>query len=99
MRNSWLLTAAWDPMPRFGGMRREFPGLVLFLLLSFAARRVQAQVLYGSLVGTVQDSTGAVVPGATATIVNTGTGQSHTTTTNSAGVYSLQNLLEGPYNT
>jgi hypothetical protein len=59
--------------------------------------RLKAQVLYGSIVGSVQDATGAVVPDATVSIVNTGTGQSHSATTSSAGVYSLTNLLEGGY--
>ena len=36
--------------------------------------RLNAQVLYGSVVGTVADQTGAVVPGATVTITNVQTG-------------------------
>jgi hypothetical protein len=72
--------------------------VIVFFLAGLAGSPLSAQVLYGSLVGTIQDSTGAVVPGATVTAVNPGTGQSHTTTTTTAGVYSLQNLLEGSYN-
>ena len=36
----------------------------VLILLVLAGPRVSAQVLYGSLSGTVADSTGAVVPGA-----------------------------------
>ena len=61
------------------------------------AGRLSAQVLYGSIVGAVQDASGAVVPDATVTIVNTGTGQTLTATTTSSGSYSLTNLLEGSY--
>src|SRR5204863_288341 len=41
---------------------------------------VQAQVLYGSLVGHVEDSSGASVPGATVTISNKATNQSRALT-------------------
>ena len=37
-------------------------------------RRASAQALYGSIVGTVTDESGALVPGATVTATNTGTG-------------------------
>ena len=79
-----------------GVMRQGFwPSVVLSALL--AAPAVRAQVLYGSLVGTVQDSSGAVVPAATVTATHTGTGQVHTTTSSSTGGYSLPNLLPGAY--
>ena len=58
---------------------------------------MKAQVLYGSIVGTVQDATGAVVPNANVSAINTGTGQTHTGSTGSGGVYSLPNLIEGSY--
>jgi hypothetical protein len=66
----------------------------LFVLL---ASPVEAQVLYGSIVGTVNDPTGAVVPGATITISDKSTGQSRETTTNEAGQYSLSNVIAGTY--
>ncbi len=70
---------------------------ICVLLLGAPAGKLSAQVLYGSIVGAVQDATGAAMPDATVTIVNTGTGQTHTATTSSAGAYSLTNLLEGSY--
>ena len=50
-------------------------GLVVLGLVSFALQPVRAQVLYGSLVGTIQDASGAVIPGAAVSIENAGTGQ------------------------
>ena len=37
---------------------------------------LNAQILYGSITGTVSDKTGAVIPGVTVTITNQGTGES-----------------------
>ena len=56
-----------------------------------------AQVLYGSIVGTVADQSNAVVPSALVKVTNTSTGLSRQVTTDAAGYYSLQNLLEGQY--
>jgi hypothetical protein len=50
----------------------------------------------GSITGTVTDQTGAVLPGATATVTN-GAGLTQTTTTNERGEYSLQGLPPGAY--
>ena len=79
----------------FKGMKWVLSTCELVLLL--AAPKAQAQVLYGSIVGTVQDGSGAVVQDAKVTIVNTGTGQSQSTATGTSGTYSLQNILEGRY--
>jgi hypothetical protein len=56
-----------------------------------------AQVLYGSLVGTVTDSSGLAVPGATVKITQTQTNQSRETTTNEAGGYTFSNVAAGTY--
>ena len=60
-------------------------------------QRLNAQVLYGSVVGTVTDQTGAVVPNATITITNVNTGQTREGTTDATGYYSIPNALEGTY--
>jgi len=56
-----------------------------------------AQVLYGSIAGTLTDPTGAVIPKATVTVKNTSTGLSRQGTTDDAGYYSIPNLAEGTY--
>jgi hypothetical protein len=45
-----------------------------FLAFSLAAVPIHAQVLYGSIVGNVNDPQGSFVPGVTITATNTGTG-------------------------
>ncbi len=67
------------------------------LLLCVFAPRADAQVIYGSLVGTVTDSSSAVIADATVTFNNVGTGAVRETTSNEAGLYSIQNLQAGIY--
>ncbi len=57
----------------------------------------QAQVLYGSIVGNVKDSSGAAVPGAAVTIVSKETNQSRATATNEDGVYNFPTVSSGTY--
>ena len=71
-------------------------GLVVLGLVATAVPAA-AQILYGSIVGTVRDSTGAIMPGATVTIVNKETNLTREATTNSDGAYSLINVQPGPY--
>lgn len=56
-----------------------------------------AQALYGSLVGSVVDSSNAPVPGATVKITHTGTNQTRSMSTNDAGGYSFAALAVGAY--
>jgi hypothetical protein len=51
----------------------------------------------GTIVGTVTDSSGAVVPGATVIITNTAKNLNQQTVTTSAGTYAVPSLLPGPY--
>src|SRR5713226_9143106 len=72
--------------------------LVIILALAFSSvLPVSAQVLYGSLTGIVQDSAGAVVPGAAVKVRNTGTSQEFTAQTNDAGGFTFSNLVAGTY--
>jgi hypothetical protein len=61
------------------------------------AFQARGQVLYGSLVGTVTDPSGALVPAAEVKITNRATNQTRTALTNEAGLYSFSNVLAGPY--
>ena len=76
--------------------RLLFPCAVLFAA-SVAVAPVHAQILYGSIVGTVTDAQGAHVPGATVTIVNKDTNLTRDTVSDSEGNYNLTNVLAGPY--
>src|SRR5260370_14377211 len=52
---------------------------------------------YSDLRGTVTDSTGAVIPGARVTIINTETGVTTELTTNDAGIYDAASIRPGKY--
>jgi len=68
-----------------------------FMLAPVLAQQANGQVLYGSVVGTVTDQTGAVVPEASVTVKNTNTGLTRDATTNASGFYTMRNLSEGTY--
>jgi hypothetical protein len=67
------------------------------LAIGLAAASATAQILYGSVVGVVRDSSGALIPGATVTVVNKDTNLTREATTNTEGAYSIINVLPGPY--
>jgi len=75
-------------------MRRLVLSALLLVLLT--------PVLFGqavtSLTGVVTDPSGAVVPGATITIVNTQTGVQRETMSNGVGSYTFPSVLPGTYN-
>ena len=77
------------------------PGLrsILCMLVLFAAsgRLLNAQVLYGSLTGNVNDPTGAVVPGAHVEAVNQDTNVRSETDSDVHGVYRFTELQAGQY--
>jgi hypothetical protein len=56
-----------------------------------------AQVLYGTVVGNVKDSSGATIPGAAVTITNKDTSLTRDVTTSADGSYSIVNVLPGAY--
>lgn len=51
----------------------------------------------GSILGRVSDASGAVIPGAAVTIVNTGTDSTHKLQSNGAGEYNVPELQPGVY--
>ena len=71
---------------------------LLALSIVLACSSSQAQVTTGSILGTVHDSTGAIVPGATITITDTGKGTSSVVKTDGEGEYNVQFLIPGTYN-
>ncbi|HTS78327.1 MAG TPA: TonB-dependent receptor [Bryobacteraceae bacterium] len=68
--------------------------LVLFVLLASA---VWAQTFRGALNGSVADTTGAAIPGASVRLDNPATGTSRTVTTTTAGEYNFPDLPTGIY--
>jgi len=72
---------------------------ILFLCVSFvtAGHQGQAQVLYGVLVGGVEDPSRAVLPGATVTVTNRDTGLQRETITDGSGSYAFRDLQAGTY--
>jgi hypothetical protein len=68
---------------------------LVFMLL--ATLSLSAQTFRGTILGTVTDPSGAVVPGAKVTVKNTGTGLERSTETSADGSYALPELPIGTY--
>jgi hypothetical protein len=71
--------------------------LGLFCLLAVSAVPASAQVLYGSLTGTVEDQSGATVPNAKVTLTNTQTGLTRDVTADATGRYNAASIPGGNY--
>ena len=84
--------------------RNQFSGYVLASCLSLMpvasvfVPAAHAQVITGTLSGTVQDNTGAVVPGATVVVKNALSGDTRTAVSNQAGSFTFAGLNSGDYN-
>src|SRR4051812_29577840 len=76
-------------------MRKRSVGFALVALLLSAS--AYAQRTSATVRGTVRDSTQAVLPGATVTVVNQDTGLTRATVTNSVGAYVASELPIGRY--
>jgi hypothetical protein len=76
---------------------RPFLAFLLLLLAMPAFRSLNAQSTAGTIVGTVSDDSGAVVPGAVITVMDLGTGQEHVGKSDSSGAYTVPNLQVGHY--
>ncbi len=69
---------------------------LLFLALA-AASLMMAQSERGTILGVVRDETGAAIPGAMVTAVNTATNLTWTQSTDARGEYQFSSLLPGSY--
>ena len=67
------------------------------ILLGYGVPVASAQVLYGTIVGTITDPSSAAITKATVTVTNTSTGLSRQVSVDEAGYYSIPNLLQGTY--
>lgn len=78
-------------------MQRRIAFSLLGLLLLLEALPLKAQVLYGTIVGTVTDQSGAVAPNADVSAVNPQTGETRDVKSDSAGRYTIGNVVPGTY--
>ena len=77
---------------------RSFSAWFLLLALAFSARVATAQTGgEGGITGTVTDSTGALVKGATVTATSTATSVATTRDTTSDGLYTIAPIIPGTY--
>lgn len=72
--------------------------LKLYAGLLLAAISMPAQSTYGTIIGTVKDSSGATVPGANISLTDLEKNETRKTKSNSAGDYELLNVLPAHYN-
>jgi hypothetical protein len=96
---SRVLQEAWmRPLPisvRFSRfLKIVLPTLFVVILATVPA---YGQSTFGEILGTITDSSGAVIGGATVTLVNTDTDQQRTTTSSASGSYTFFNLDAGHY--
>lgn len=71
--------------------------VISIMLAAAASLPLLAQTFYGSILGTVTDASGAVIPGASVTLTNRGTAERRAAETDSSGNYRFVNLVPGAY--
>jgi outer membrane receptor protein involved in Fe transport len=84
-----------EDIPEIGGNMKRI-SLVLISVLCLAGLAL-AQTDTARLIGTITDSTGAVIPNAAVTVTDTGTGRTITVQTSDSGEYTLNALPVGKY--
>jgi hypothetical protein len=76
----------------------SFWTLTVFVIgLLFAPFRLEAQLLTGSIAGTVLDPTGAAVAGASITLLNQNTADIRKTVSNGSGYFTFAGVIPGSY--
>src|SRR5215469_5199602 len=84
-------------MSRLFAMMNRLPSIPLFLLLASISMPSGAQTVDTSILGTVTDSTGAVISGAKVTVTSASTGIAKSAVTAGTGEYTINYLLPGSY--
>src|SRR5208283_278700 len=79
------------------GQKLIAPLLSVFLLVGFGSIAAYSQNSQGTILGHVQDSSGAAVAGANITATNVNTNVMHRFTINSSGDYIFVNMIPGTY--
>ena len=78
-------------------MKQVQAGGLLLLAFTLFFSPLYGQSTNGSIGGTIEDATQALLPGVTVTATNVDTGVASTSLTNETGVYNFPNLLPGQY--
>ena len=68
-----------------------------FLLLAMSGVTMSAQSTYGTILGTVHDSSGAVIPNAQVTLLNQGTNAKRVLVSDAQGDFAFKNIDPGKY--
>ena len=71
--------------------------IVGLALMTIPAIQLNAQSLFATLTGTVNDQSGAVVPGATVKLINERSGDTRETVTNAVGYFSFSSVAVGDF--
>jgi len=85
----------WKTIRRM--VRQYVPSLALTVCVLLCTNYARGQAGAGSIQGTVSDPSGAVVPGATVTAIETSTNEKTVRKTSSQGLYDLSPLPAGSY--
>ena len=82
----------------FFGQKAKLPSAMLTMVfLMLAPLTLRSQVGSASLSGVVEDSTGALIPGASVVAHNKASGQDRKTTTNGSGAFTFSAVQNGDY--
>jgi len=79
--------------------KSEYAGLLILLTaaLAFGPPLCRGQIPTGQILGTIMDSTGAVVPGANVVLEDQLKGTTQSAVSNDAGIYTFSYLNSGTY--
>ena len=84
-------------MHRFSRFVSNSRVVLALLVLAVSVGNMNAQTLFGSMVGNVTDATGAAVPGAQVKITQLGTNEVRNANSNEAGNYTISTVTAGTY--
>ena len=93
MQRPFLSTSRRPLLQRF----YQLSLLAAVFLSLLSGSRLLAQTIQGTILGTVKDQAGAVVPGATVNLLNTDEGASRSTTSNASGDFVFLDSKAGRY--
>src|SRR5262249_40471642 len=78
-------------------VKKALLGLIVAIGLALLPVPLAAQAVTGTILGTVTDATGGVMPGATVTVKHEGTGVTRTIVTDSNGEFTAPGIPTGKY--